>query len=46
VGFSAASRESTPFTKLGDASVDRSSAKATASLIATPSGTSSAQSSS
>jgi hypothetical protein len=46
VGFSALIRASRPFTNGGELSVDRSWASVTASLIATPSGTSSAHSSS
>jgi hypothetical protein len=46
VGFSSWIFASRPLTNAGDASVDRSWASSTASLIATPSGTSSAQSSS
>jgi hypothetical protein len=46
VGLSSAILASRPLTNDGDASVDRSCARRTASLIATPSGTSSAQSSS
>jgi putative drug exporter of the RND superfamily len=44
--LSSATLASRPLTNAGDASVDRSCASRTASLIATPSGTSSAQSSS
>ena len=46
VGFRSLILASRPFTNAGDASVDRSWASRTASLIATPSGTSSAHSSS
>jgi RNA polymerase sigma factor (sigma-70 family) len=46
VGFSSRILASRPLTKAGDASVDRSRTSCTASLIATPSGTSSAHSSS
>jgi drug/metabolite transporter (DMT)-like permease len=46
VGLISSSLASSPLTKAGDASVDRSRASDTASLIATPSGTSSAHSSS
>jgi hypothetical protein len=46
VGFRSWTLASRPFTNCGDASVDRSWASRTASLIATPSGTSSAHSSS